>query len=516
MFSPPELGFPEKFQTFRPAQEEAIHHVLTSEKRFVGIGAPPGVGKTAVAFALAKLLGGRTVILTANLGLERQYLSELGSAGLVGMRGRANYACWEGGSCEDGVRWGCRDRAGCPYTSDLRAFNAASVGVTNYAWWMSAPKIEEADTLVCDECTQASEWLSRALDYRITERECREVGAKLAPVPGESHEEWKALARLLRERSNSRITVLKAKLSDARGSTRERLGRDLKAAERLHENAGKLNGLDANWVVTADEGSDEGRAWRFECVWPGQFREKLFRFTPRVVLLSATLRPKTLELLGIKRADCDFREWPRQFPPANGPVLWVPTARVKHSMSTEDEQRWLRRIREVSDWGSSRRGLVHTVSYDRAKQIASTLDPARVVLNGRADPESLTARRAYDKFVNGPDSGVLVSPSFSTGWDFKGRRGEWQVIAKIAFPDTRSKLMQVRTDKDPSYPMYLAAQELVQGSGRITRSEQDRGVTLVVDDQIEWFQRRASEYVPRWFRVRRETELPKLLSRAVD
>ena len=37
--NPADLGFPEKFESFRPAQEEAIEHALTTDKRFVGIGA---------------------------------------------------------------------------------------------------------------------------------------------------------------------------------------------------------------------------------------------------------------------------------------------------------------------------------------------------------------------------------------------------------------------------------------------------------------------------------------------
>lgn len=142
MYSPHELGFPAKFSIFRSAQIEAIEHVMTSERRFTGLGAPPGVGKTAIAFALAKLLGGRTVILTANLGLERQYLTELGSAGLVGMRGRSNFPCSEGGSCEDGGHAGCRDKLGCPYLGALKVFKASSVAVTNYAWWLAAEKLD--------------------------------------------------------------------------------------------------------------------------------------------------------------------------------------------------------------------------------------------------------------------------------------------------------------------------------------------------------------------------------------
>ena len=85
--TPHDLGFPETFASFRPAQEECFEHCLTSEKRFTAIGAPPGVGKSGIAYGLGKLFGGKTVILTATLGLQDQYKREFGDR-VVDMRGR--------------------------------------------------------------------------------------------------------------------------------------------------------------------------------------------------------------------------------------------------------------------------------------------------------------------------------------------------------------------------------------------------------------------------------------------
>ena len=134
--TPRDLDFPEKFTTFRSVQEEIFEHALTSDKRFIACGAPPGCGKSGVAWGLAKLFGGRTIILTAQKGLQDQYVAD-GFPGLVDMRGRSNFHCWHGGSCEDGARTGCGDHLGCPYRGRLRLFNDASVGLSNYAWWMS-------------------------------------------------------------------------------------------------------------------------------------------------------------------------------------------------------------------------------------------------------------------------------------------------------------------------------------------------------------------------------------------
>jgi Rad3-related DNA helicase len=274
--------------------------------------------------------------------------------------------------------------------------------------------------------------------------------------------------------------------------------------------------LDANWTITREDGRDDGREWKFECIWPGKYREKLFRWVPRVILMSATLRPKTLGLLGIPQVDCDFREWGRQFPAANGPVIWVPTVRLNHRMDQEARNRWLNRMAEIMSRRSDRRGLVHTVSYARAKEVAETLGSKfSLVLNGAADPDSQSARQAFEKFVNWLPASVLVSPSFSTGWDFAGKHAEYQIIAKLPIPDTRSKVMQARCERDPSYADYLAAQELVQSCGRVVRSAEDRGETILIDDSWSWFKRKAEQHMPKWFKVRREDELPAPLPKIV-
>ncbi|MDE2107061.1 MAG: hypothetical protein KGL39_58180, partial [Patescibacteria group bacterium] len=251
------------------------------------------------------------------------------------------------------------------------------------------------------------------------------------------------------------------------------------------------------------------------CVWPGMYRERLFQGVKRVILMSATLRPKTLSLLGIKRDDCEFKEWGRQFPAVNGPVVWVPTAKVKHEekMNGDDIRRWLGRHEEIFTWGADRKGLAHTVSYARAKQINDNLgNKFSLVLNGAADPDTSTAREAFERFSKATTS-VLVSPSFSTGWDFAGDKAEWQVISKLAFPPTNDKLIMARTEQDKDYPMYCVGQELVQACGRINRYPADRGTTLIVDDNVKWAKRAAAEHMPKWFSIRTEEQLPKPLDK---
>jgi Rad3-related DNA helicase len=87
-----------------------------------------------------------------------------------------------------------------------------------------------------------------------------------------------------------------------------------------------------------------------------------------------------------------------------------------------------------------------------------------------------------------------------TGYDFAGDECRYQVIAKLPFPDLRSAVQRMRMEVDKEYRNYVTAQDLVQMSGRIVRSEDDWGETFIIDDNIEWFVKQAREFLPAWWR----------------
>ena len=94
---------------------------------------------------------------------------------------------------------------------------------------------------------------------------------------------------------------------------------------------------------------------------------------------------------------------------------------------------------------------------------------------------------------------ILISPSVDTGYDFRDGEARWQIIVKIPFGSVQDKVLKARQEQDKDYGLYLAAQTLVQMSGRIVRSETDHGITIILDDQFSWFYGRVKRYMPRWF-----------------
>jgi Rad3-related DNA helicase len=531
-FEPYELDLPEHFDSFRPAQIEAIEQIANDPLAYQMLDLPTGSGKTLIAIAAAKVLGVRAVIATATLGLEQQYMREFESIGLVNIHGKNNYHCELGGrvSCRWGKLEGCPNHkrvatargtietcsTKCPYEAARKKAQWAPLVVTNYAYWIRANErgkglepapsegVNPVGLLILDEAHKAVEELSRTLQIVIKESLLQ--GLKLPYEKTDSVDIWRAWANGITDEVDLQYSVAIQEYK-----RKKTLGNkaNLYNWENAKELVEKLLDVNADqWVCEAREGTKHGRSWTFDPIWPAQWSQKLFCGVPKVVLMSATLRPITGRMLGIPKESISFREWPRVFPAKNTPVYHLATTRLNHKAKQEDIDKWVNRIDEIISGRLDRKGLIHTVSYQRQKYlIEHSKFGGRMVANS-SEPDSESATQIFERFKQMGPGSILVSPSFSTGWDFPGADCEYQIIAKLPFPDTRNKLMQARLERNAQYVNYLAMQDLVQAAGRGTRSYQDWCEVFIVDDSISWFFFRNKALAPRWFNILNISQVP--------
>jgi Rad3-related DNA helicase len=276
---------------------------------------------------------------------------------------------------------------------------------------------------------------------------------------------------------------------------------------RNRRTAQKLDSIEkrvskGEWVI-----EPHGQTWAFNPVWVSEFAEDtLFHATKKVVLTSATCTRKTAEMLGIDADDLLLHEAPSDFPVERRPVYFHPAAKIDFRATESEIRYWLATIDNILRRREDRKGIIHAVSYARAKQIKdySAFGHRMIVHDSRGTRDAVAEFRAA-----GPGA-ILVSPSVTTGYDFAGDQCEYQIIVKIPFPDRRDPVTAARTAKDATYPSYIAMQELVQAVGRGMRSADDQCETLIVDANCSWFMRKAGELAPFWFRqaYRRVDTLP--------
>lgn len=507
MLDPRDLGLPPHFEEWREGQDDIVLELMESEKPFKALVAPTGVGKSLIYMAYAKALAKmaarpiRAAVLTATKGLQDQ-LDMFHVAGLKTIKGRANYPCRllieEGekradcdvGPCKVGVHCDYKE-VGCDYFDAYHAAVAANITNTNYAYWLYSHKysggLGDFDLLVCDEAHEAPEQVAGYLAVELDIHDLLRWG-----LPMESCDEiegWVGWAKdLLTKippesgRPPIEVNIIRA------------LKQKLEAMSRMTADG---------WIMEekrAKRGVQAVMGYRFEPLWPTDYCSHLFRGIP-TVLSSATVTPKTLALLGIEEGMYDWLECESPFPLEDRKVIWlnrkVDGKPVRVDRRSGNPQAWMDRIDDIIGGRLDRKGIIHAVSFSRARDIRQRSKYRRRILTHE---DGRTTQETIEKFRTAPPGTVLVSPSVSTGYDFPGSQCEYQIVAKVPFPDTRSPITAARCKADKDYANYLAMTRVVQATGRAVRYVGDRCETFVIDDHWQWFSKRAAKHAPRWFR----------------
>lgn len=490
MQNPRDLGLP--YDDWRPGQRLAIRSALHSKTYHTIVQAPTGAGKSTVAAALTRIDDRRSITLTATKGLEDQYSNQFEF--LYDIRGMGNYEClaakdqfkttfqYRRGTimCDDGPcrsgRTCTRKESGCLYFDAYRGAMASPSVLTNYKYYLSVRRfgrgLGSVQRLICDEAHALPEELMSACRIEIP------VGMLDAAVPQTAAQWTQWAAAMLHE----------LRPQDETEDTRHRRTKLIDALTQLMR-------IDDTWAWDVYDSTIVFEPTIPKLLFPALADPATCH---GVVYLSATITPATIALLGIRPSDVTFVEMASRFAVKRRPVYLVDTVRVDHKISNDGRQFWLNRIDKIINGRLDRKGIIHTISYSRAKEILHGSKHRALMLL----PESAHSLKAtIERFRSMRAPAILISPSVMTGWDFAYTDAEFQIITKVPFPDTRSAIAKARIAATAGYREHLTMQALVQAAGRGMRAEDDQCETFIIDNHAQWFLPRAREMglSPSWF-----------------
>ena len=523
--TPPEFGAPAKFHSWRDGQDNLFWDVLDSKKRFSIHNAPVGCGKSLGYMTAALAMGKRVAVLTESKGLQDQIHKDFSGIGLYDMRGLANYTCramaegghleaawnkrWgrptcEMGPCTAGLRCDLKN-SGCDYFDSYKAAYGSQLVSTNYAYWIAIHKYGEGlgkfDMLVCDEAHAADAQLSSALSVEFDARDVRELKSK-PPKADAPLQNWRMWARVQLQRVQGKLDFYTKGAAIGQTATAGTNGfsfvldtdipdaSELKFWKKLEGKCKTLSESTDDWVI---ETSEDGHHTRIAPVWVRNYAEThLFLSIPRVVMMSATVRPKIEDLLGMNEKQCEFKEYPSTFPVSRRPIYWIPTVRLNYNTEPNDLKTWAVRIDQIIARRLHWKGIIHTRSYERQRYLKEHSRFRDIMFANTAG----NTRDVVQSFRDAKAPAILVSPSVGTGFDFPHDAARYQIIGKVPFRDARGAILKAQAEEDPDYLNYLTAQDLIQTYGRSNRAPDDFSETFIVDDSIEWF---LSRYAGYWY-----------------
>lgn len=499
--TPADLGLPAKFSSWRPGQWASLETTNDSDARYIAQCGPTGFGKSVWAVACAVLNGGRAVYTTATKSLQDQAHDDFKSCGMVDMRGRQNFTCVEGNSrrsCTEGRIRGCRN-AGCPYQANRAQFLDSKLGLTNYSYLLSSvlhsEGVGKVDLLILDEAHAAVQELSSAIEIHLNHRVNGRFYDLLDSRPPYTRPlaHWRTWAKFTLPKAQSAFKKMKEGEDD----------KHLALMDAYLSTLERMSNVPEDWIL--DTSNQEETAI---CpLWPTDYADKyLFKQIPRVLLVSATIVPKTLQLLGIKEDQSLFLSQDHTFDPDRSPVYLFGPCRVDYKMSEGNLQEVVGRMDTIIRQRLDRKGIIHTTSYDRQNQIYNRSEHKDIIIAPR--PNEL--RSALEEFKAAEAPRILMSPAVTTGYDFPGSMCEYQILLKVPFIDQRSPVMSARAEADPEYLPYLTAQTFVQTCGRAMRSPEDQSENFVLDAHANWFLKKHRDLFPPWFmrQVRYPNGLP--------
>lgn len=496
------FDLPDKYTEWRPYQEQAVLNAVDNPLRFTTQICPTGFGKSLLCIATALLKGGRAVYLTSTKGLQKQLLNDFASVGMVDIRGRNAYPCryvTDGSHCDHGpcvAGFKCPLKGGgCLYYDAYAAASKAPFVVTNYSYWMSINEYGEGlgyfDTIICDEAHDTPDLVSSFLTVTINTADAF-VGSLLKG--GWNHytiNDWKVWAKSFIPAVDTEIEYY-TRLNLEQGGLSRDQRKELVKMRSLKKSMEVISNIHADWVWES-----VGDKVSFSPVWPAPYCENvLFRDIPNVVLTSATVNLKTVDMLGVMKSDNMIYEYPHTFPIGNRLLTHIPTVRLNYRSGPADINKMLLRIDQIIGPRLDRKGIIHSTSYERRDLIIARSKHRDIMMTHK----NRNTEFMVEQFKEADPPRVFVSPAVTTGYDFYGDMCEYQIIVKLPYPDTRNNIMRERVKRDKDYAPYITMQQLVQAVGRPVRSPTDRCESFITDDNIGWFMKVYDYLAPIWFK----------------
>lgn len=474
-----------KFPAYRPGQERAFLAIAEDNHRFTLLSAPTGAGKSLIYVSVAQMMEYRTLILVGTKGLQSQLHDDFHTIGARDIRGHRNYPCAIPDAGFDEPLCSLPPEK-CYYKIDVEQAREANIVISNFAYWMSLARysnpalIGDFDLIVLDEAHTVPDWLTSFCSITINASDIRSLlGLNIPYRDLDDVSAWSSWAK-------DSILVAQEKYKQLPGGNVKSI-RHQKISRMIGDftTLSQVPSTDIQWAAQRVQ-----RGAEFSPVWAHPYAEQyLFRGVERIILCSATITPAISKYLGIGKDEYGYIEVESSFSPKRRPLIYIPTTRVDSRMGEGEKRILQNRIDSTIESRLGRKGIIHSRSYKNAMDVYHRSRYKEFMLVHSTD----NAREIIEKFRNAKPPCILVSPSVEEGYDFPGDMCLWQIIYKIPFLDTRTGVQRIRADQDKGYGIYIAANDLIQSTGRGMRSENDicecvSPETRILTDDLRWIQ----------------------------
>jgi len=169
----------------------------------------------------------------------------------------------------------------------------------------------------------------------------------------------------------------------------------------------------------------------------------------------------------------------RHFDFSKSPIYFYNKRRMTYNQ-IEANLPWLyETIDSILENHISDNGIIHTASYDLALKIFNGLSHKNkrrvLVYNGTEE------KRQVLEMLKTSKNKILMGPSLLEGLDLKDDWSRFQIFAKVPYLSLGDKFVATKLKINPDWYRWKAIINILQGTGRSVRSEEDWAVTYILD-----------------------------------
>ncbi len=516
----------------RPNQIKGLEWLEANHDQFkyLLLQAPVGSGKSLIGatFTAYKLaqggfdMEGNTMrggfYLTPQIILQKQYEDSFPNDMMASLYGKGNYQCAKVKStCDVGSVLKSRCH-GCPYAVAKGQAQTSEHVVLNYKLallqFYYTQTWSNRHVLVHDECHGLEEHLTELTAPQVTEKRCERYGIKWKAMQTlDAALDWVSASYLPgASKYHSRLYAEVADIIeqvDASPTPREaKLIKELNALEEHMDDLQTLlladrNDIRASTVLVTDDQSFKFKPLHGAAV----FRDVLdYRAENHLFMSSTILNPEGYCAdLGIDPSETAYLELESDFPIESRPVYYMPQCKMNASWSSPENakgrDRMKKQLLELTEMHGDDSGIIHTGNFKIAEWVVRILLDSGTHNVWHHNPDSGDNRNdVIQAFQDDPKPAILVSPSITEGLDLKDDLSRFAIFAKIPFGFLGDQWIKQRMKMSQEWYQRRTLVDVVQGSGRVVRSDEDWGNTYILDESWGYLYSKGSKYIPQWWK----------------
>lgn len=525
---PTDLCLP--FPEFRPVQILALAELEQSPYKVNLVQAPTGTGKTLLAAAYAKLVGGKCLYTCHSRDLQHQFINDFPYAEIL--MGRLNYPTLDNpaefpdvscSECDKKFRdrdehghptcsW-CAEVDDCPYQVAKNLALKAELCVLNTAYFMLEAnhigRFSNWDLVVLDEGDLIEQALMSYVEVEFSKRLLDRLHLTIPNFKGSTKtevgqqrkvDEWggwlstsvlsalkaeieslgKACHSLMVARMTGKVVGVEyTKKYSYLLKQRSFLERTL---TNVTEMVSDLRTNPESWVRV----DDSDYSLRFKPIKVARYAEQyLWKHGKKFLVMSGSIISKTqfCSDLGLDPAEVGWIDLPCTFPVANRPVYVWPVTTMNFRTKDTSYPKLVEAIDALLTVYLGHRTLIHVHTYELSKYIwlSSFYSNLMVVYSSAGE-----RAEALERYKATPGA-VLVAPSFERGISLDDDLCRLQVICKVPYPNLKDRQVAARF-REPWYRVQTV-RSITQMTGRGNRSEEDWCDTWILDGEFMKFYR---------------------------